>query len=461
MRRDSLAFRLVIGAALWSALMLAAGGLALSLTFREAAHRSFDLRLQAMLDSLIATTDHETDSGIERRRPLTDTRFELVYSGWYWQIDGAKGPPALMRSRSLFDLALTLPEGLAAEAAGGPAFARIPGPQGQDLRLAVRRVEYGDGSTFFFLVAGDRAEVVSEISGFNRTVSMALGVLMFGLLAGLVLQVHFGLRPLDRVARGIARIRSGETGKLEGPLPAEIEPLADELNRLIDAQRAMVERAHNQASNLAHGLKTPLAVLLNEAASEDTQLGETVRRQSRLMKDQMDHHLARARSAASAAAYGQRTEVRPVLEGLKRTLERIYERDGIEIALDCPAGLAFAGEEQDLQELAGNLMENACKWAISTVSIVAAPAEDGDGRRPYFRIDIADDGPGLSPEDRKAVLARGKRLDEKVPGSGFGLSIVDETAGLYGGSLELAEAEQGGLLARLHLPRGGPRDGMG
>ncbi|MEQ8281641.1 MAG: ATP-binding protein [Parvibaculum sp.] len=452
MRSDSLAFRLVAGAALWSVVALVAGGLILSAIFRNSVERSFDGRLDVLLDSLIATTEVDDAGNIVRLRDLSETRFDLVYSGWYWQVSPLAERPAL-RSRSLFDQTLDLAPGRGAGRNDyGLKVFDVAGPENQPLRVAERRVTLPDYDIrVSFAVAGDRGEINAEIQGFNTWLFAAMAAMGAGLLIALLIQVRFGLQPLERVRLALAQIRSGRATRLEGQFPQEIEPLADELNRLLEGNREVLERARTHVGNLAHALKTPLSVLTNEARTHDGPLGETVTRMAAQMREQIDHHLARARMAASANVLGVNTPVAPVLARIARALERIYAERGIGIAVDCPATTGFRGEAQDLEEVAGNLVDNACKWAAARVTLTVTPGVMHN-ERPFFLLAVEDDGPGLPEEARQTVLKRGTRLDETKPGSGLGLSIVTEIAELYGGELRLETSETGGLRAELLLP---------
>lgn len=453
MRSDSLAFRLIAGAALWSAIALLAGGLILSTIFRSSVERSFDSRLNVLLHSLIATTEVDQDGEIVRSRALSETRFDLAYSGWYWQIWPVAARPAL-RSRSLFDQSLDLtPSATTGRNDIGLKLFDTIGPENQPLRVAERRVTLpGYDVPVSFAVAGDRTEMNVEINSFNTWVFAAMAAMGVGLLVALLIQVRFGLRPLERVRQSLQQIRSGRATRLEGDFPMEIEPLAEELNGLLDGNREVLERARTHVGNLAHALKTPLSVLTNEARNRKDPFGETVSRMTLQMREQIDHHLARARMAAAANVLGAHTAVAPVLARLARTLERIYAERGVTIDVDCPDETGFRGEAQDLEEVAGNLLDNACKWAGEHVRIQVIA--DGGTRkgRPFLLLRVEDDGPGLPEEDRKTVLKRGARLDETKPGSGLGLAIVTEIAELYGGELKLGTSELGGLKADLFLP---------
>ena len=457
MRSDSLAFRLIAGAALWSAIALLAGGLTLSAIFRNSVERSFDGRLNVLLHSLLATTEVNENGEIIRSRGLSETRFDLAYSGWYWQIWPVAPRPAL-RSRSLFDQSLDLSpaEKTIRNEVGLKIFDTI-GPENQPLRVVERRVTLPDYDVpVSFAVAGERSEMNVEIQSFNTWLFAAMAAMGAGLLVALLIQVRFGLRPLDRVRRSLAQIRTGRATKLEGDFPLEIEPLAEELNGLLEGNREVLERARTHVGNLAHALKTPLSVLTNEARSHKDPFGETVSRMAMQMREQIDRHLARARMAAAANVLGAHTPVEPVIGRIARTLERIHADRGISIEVSCPSDAGFRGEAQDLEEVAGNLLDNACKWAEQHVRLTVTAEGIERKNRPFLLIAIEDDGPGLPESDRKTVLQRGTRLDETKPGSGLGLSIVTEIANLYGGELKLATSAMGGLRAELYLPATAP-----
>ncbi|MGB5093747.1 MAG: ATP-binding protein [Parvibaculum sp.] len=452
-RADSLAFRLIAGAALWCTLALIAGGMLLSTIFSASVERSFDGRLEVLLDSLVATTDVGKNRELVRTRGLSESRFDFAYSGWYWQIWPTASRPAL-RSRSLFDesLDITVAQDVTRDARGIKTF-DTAGPEDQTLRVMERRVMLpGYDVPVSFAVAGDKAEMQSEIQSFNNWIFLAMGAMGGGIIIALLIQVRFGLQPLERVRRALADIRSGRAMRLEGKFPQEIEPLVQELNSLLEGNREVLERARTHVGNLAHALKTPLSVLTNEARAHSDPFGDTVMRSAAQMREQIDHHLARARMAAAANVLGAHTPVAPVMSRLVRALERIYAERGIRLELLCPDTIAFRGEGQDLEELAGNLLDNACKWATSRVRVSVVAGGTSRKGRPAFRLIVEDDGPGLPETARKTVLQRGKRLDESKPGSGLGLAIVTEIAELYNGELSLSDSALGGLKAELRLP---------
>jgi signal transduction histidine kinase len=266
-------------------------------------------------------------------------------------------------------------------------------------------------------------------------------------------QVRFGLSPLRDIGQKLAAIRSGEETKLEGNLPSEIQPLQEELNALIQANWSVVERARTHVGNLAHALKTPLSVIMNEAAGQQSEFAKKISQQAAIMRRQISHYLDRARIAAQIRPVSGVTDVGSELDALSRALTKIYESRGLNLQIECPNGVRFLGEKQDFNEMAGNLMDNACKWARSSIIVTVAPQEpiSQQGEK-TFQLVIEDDGPGLPEELRRVAVKRGRRLDESVPGSGLGLSIVADLSHLYRGSLSLEEAVTGGLRARLILP---------
>jgi signal transduction histidine kinase len=447
MRRNSLALRLVASAALWCALVLSGAGYLLSTLLGATVERNFDARLGVLLEGLVAGSEIDPEGQLELRLQLGEPRFSQPLSGWYWQINA--GERTLDRSTSLWDqrlpVALTRP-------GQNAATSEVPGPLGQELRLLVRAIRLpGVDEPLLYAVAGDRAEISAEKRRFDRLLSLALGVLFLGLLGALLLQVRIALLPLRRIEAALAAIRAGTTRRLEGRFPAELQPLAQELNALLDHSEALIERARTHVGNLAHGLKTPLAVLTNEAARREGALAALVGRQVAQMRRLVDHHLARARAMATGSIIGARTEVAPLLVDLRRTLLKIYAARQLTIEVACPPELAFRGARQDLEEMLGNLLDNACKWAAHKIEVRV----EREGER--LRLTIADDGPGLAADQRAKVLERGRRLDERMPGSGLGLAIVADIVELYGGGIALERAATGGLGVTLDLPAAASR----
>lgn len=443
-RARSLANRVILSAGAWLALGLIAGGLMLSYLFRDAVERSFDARLDMLMDNLIGAANEGSEGMVSLYRSMMDPRFDRPYSGWYWQI-GAKGE-APFRSRSLWDQ--ELPSDFSKNFPREHYF-HLEGPEGQHLRAITRDVRLpGVDHVHRFIIAGDTSEVENDIAAFNTRLVwwlLSLGIL---LLATMAIQVRFGLRPLKRIGVALAAIRNGASSRLEGDFPQEIMPLVTETNALLDHNAAVVERAQKHVGNLAHALKTPLTVVANEAAAGDGPLAEVVRRQADVMRRHIDHHLVRARAAGRGSVIGSRAEVLPAVRDLMRAMERIYadRHLSFEVVVDGSAALAFKGDRQDLDEILGNVLDNAGKWAARRVVVTIAAA---DGR---VAITIDDDGPGIPAKDRDMVFARGERMDESVPGSGLGLGIVRDLTALCGGSVALDTSPLGGLRVKIDLP---------
>lgn len=453
LRGPSLVRRLVLLAAGWSFAVLVVSAVVLALLFQQAALRRFDQGLIELIDNLVAGTTVEEGKVVAPA--LTDLRALRAYSGKYWQIaEPGKGDAltVLVRSRSLWDTDLKIPAEVVnrLEAQPGrPLSYDTRDPLGAPLRaVASQALLPGRDAPVIFMAAEDRTPVDRDVRGFITATAVAFAVLAVGILAAVVLQVRVGLGPLFNLRREVADVRRGKAERLEREYPTELKPLADELNALMEHNQEVVERQRTHVGNLAHALKTPLSVMLTEARQTPGPLSEVVEHQAEAMRQQVDHHLRRARAAARNQGSGERTSVADVLDELARTLERIFQDKGVEIDWDADDELYFLGERQDLLELAGNAMENACKWCKARVRV--RTVEDGQER---LRLTVEDDGPGLTPEQREAVVRRGERLDESAPGSGLGLSIMDELARAYGGALTLGASRLGGLQVELSLPR--------
>jgi signal transduction histidine kinase len=460
MTLNSLAFRLFATAALWTLLVLAIAGVVIDYVHKREAEAAFDTRISQILTQIIAfSTLHE---GEEPRVPkiIGEPLFELTHSGWYWQItplDNATG--RRMVSASLAGESLLLPSSL--KKRPDPTniiWYNTTGPVGEALRIAENVYNAGEDESprfYSFLVAGDAETTESVNATFRLPLTIALGLAGLVLVAATLFQVRFVLWPLQVIEKRLSDIRSGNAEKLDGILPSEVAPLQTELNALIRSNQEIVERARTHVGNLAHALKTPLAVLINEARGDSSPLARKVTEQADTMTTQVNLYLDRARMAARIGVIGRVTDVRPVSESIVRALERIYHDKDLTYSLDCPYGTRFQGERQDLEEMLGNLLDNASKWARSRVSLVASATSlrAGDGAAGnWLEIRVEDDGPGLTADQIAEPIARGRRLDETKPGSGLGHSIVADLAYCYSGKFELARSESGGLSARLTLP---------
>lgn len=455
MKLNSLAFRLFATSAAWVLIVLPIAGVIIYRLYRDDLQQSFDARLEKLVNSIAVDSmagGGEPIAPKNRYEPL----FEDPISGWYWQIKpiDVKTAP-LLRSVSLGDGLIDLPvEHDIKPDENGARWMNTGGPAGEGIRL-VEVIDSpgpkGQAPRYSVIVAGPIDWLDARLANFLTRLSVALVLTGLGLVAVTLFQVRFGLLPLRRIEQGLSDIRSGTAERLGNELPTEIEPLQEELNALLTSNQEIIDRARTQVGNLAHALKTPLAVITNEAREDKSALGLKVAEQSEIMRDQINHYLDRARVAAGVSVIGRATPVKEVLEPLQRALERIHRDRNIEISVNCPADLRFRGERQDLEEILGNLCDNACKWAKSKVVV---DASSGATRRPPGRltIRIEDDGPGLSEEQRTHIGKRGVRLDETKPGSGLGLSIVTDLVQSYQGSLALDRSQLGGLRVDLVLP---------
>lgn len=459
MRANSLALRLFVSATAWAVVILVITGIVLSSLYRQAVERAFDRRLGVYLRTLVADVASPEEAANEKfPSSLGEPLFELPLSGWYWQVTRTDpGKNEVRASRSLWDGGLPHLQDLRVPA--GPSGSRegyVSGPEDQRLRLVERNIDLGDEGHYLVAVAGDAAEITEETRSFDQALIVTFSILAAVLLLTTMFQVRFGLAPLKRITDSLAAIRSGSAERLAGKFPEEIAPLARETNALIEANKEIVERARTHVGNLAHALKTPLSVMVNEATARGNDpFALKVKEQADIMRDQVARHLERARLAARLTVVGSITEVEPVVTALARTMEKIHRDKNIAIEVRADAQARFRGERPDLEEMLGNLVDNACKWASARVGIeVVRERPDPASAVEVVRIVVDDDGRGLSPTEREQVAKRGRRLDETKPGSGLGLSIVVELSALYGGGLTLGTAPLGGLRAELVLPAG-------
>ncbi len=459
----SLVWRLVRSAAMWVVPALLFTAFSLIWFYRVSTYRIFDDPLVNTIQALIASVethpqDDEThpDGGeIHLTSEPIDPRYQLALSGRYWLIgelkEGGHLEP-ILGSPSLYGATLILPAAdakIIRERQGDVVRSISQGPDNEPLRLAAQSVIFPDmgDKPVVIVAAADRRPAAQAVRQFALLALGLMSVLALGLVTAIFMQVRLGLRPLFDLRRRVVDVREGRANSVEGEYPKEIEPLAEELNSLIGHNRDVVEYARTHVGNLAHALKTPLAVLVNETDGKKTSLAKIVARQSETMSKQVDHHLRRARAAARGQSIGEKTPVAETVNSLVRTLGRIYRDKDLDFQIDLEDGLMFRGEKRDLEEMVGNLLDNACKWTKAKISVQAGVAHDNK-----IKITIDDDGPGMAPDQYENVLKRGTRLDETTPGTGFGLSIANDLAKAYKGSLKLDKSPMGGLRTILVVP---------
>jgi signal transduction histidine kinase len=442
-RSVSLTGRMIVISSVWIVMLLGFGGFALNRVLTSAITSNFDAQLDYVMTAMISSSEIGPEGEVLFNRALADQRFLEPYSGLYFQITGRGYDP--YPSRSLWDrrLVVTAHNDTDVHYYDSDEFPT------EKLRIIERDVRLpGSPVRWRFQVAQSRDLIDDQIGVILRTMVRSFGVLGLGLILLAAIQAVYGLWPLRRVRRAIAAIRSGRKSRVEERLPREIEPLTEELNALLAHNETQAEEARRHAGNLAHALKTPLTVITNAATARSADLADTVCREATTMRRQIDHHLARARAVGRRASAHARAPVWPSLEAVERAVSRLHPRVTVDLAGDKQAAVRV--ERQDLDEMLGNLIENAAKYGGGRVFVTARTIPD------CVEIEVEDDGKGIPEGERGTIFDRGARLDTGKPGTGLGLAIVRDVAQIYGGSIHLEESEDlGGLLARLRLPLAG------
>ena len=459
----SLVMRLVRSAIFWAVPFLIISALTILWFYRSSTLTLFDDPLDATVTSLVASANSELNKDHPEqilslaREPL-DPRYQQALSGRYWLIgqiyrDGRILP--VSASRSMAGETLSLSPNDAVILYDDPSEvlrSRTIGPDNEPLRFTARMAFLPglEDTPLVMIAAADSRPANSAIFRFALLAIGVMLLLIIGIFTAVFMQVRIGLKPLFDLSRQVVDVKEGREVRVSGHYPREIYPLANELNGLIDHNADVVKRARTHVSNLAHALKTPIAVLQNESEQNKSALSSVVSRQTETMKKQVEHHLQRARAATRGQTIGTVTEVPPIIEGMVRTMPRIYRNKDVKVSLDINPTLVFRGEKRDLDEMLGNLIDNAFKWTKTDVSVVAQNAKTDES---MMEITISDNGPGIKKKDYAQAIKRGMRLDETTPGTGFGLAIVDDLARAYKGSMALGEVDKGGLKVTLILPR--------
>lgn len=438
--------RLILGAIVWITAGTVAGGLILIDLFRTRVQDEFTSELDHHATELAAIVRVDADGQPVLSQPLSDYRFDDPTSGHYWQVEvPGKG---VLRSASLGDRRLTY-SGTPSTAEDTP-YRTVPGPGGQVIQVERALPSRLGGPPILVAVAIELRAFDAMMAELRQTITIALAMLALGLIAAALAQVAFGLRPLGNVRQALRAISLGQARRLPDDLPPEVAPLVRGINEVLAANEVVVRRARIQAGNLAHALKTPLAVLMDEAErmAARGESGDVILRQCERMRRQIEYQLTRARAAASSASVASATPLVPAITTLVSAIARLHRDRGLRF--DQPErddGLVVSCEAEDLDEMLGNLLDNAAKWARSVVVVrVTAP------RPGWVRIAVEDDGPGMPEDAHEKVFQVGQRLDEEMPGSGLGLAIVRDIAELYGGLAQAARSELGGAMVWLELP---------
>jgi signal transduction histidine kinase len=438
----SLHWRLAIASLVWLPVALVASGLALVEIFR---HYASDVYRQSLMHDAAHIAETLNTGGMNAvsiSRLLPDSRYQLRYSGRYWQIDIVDAPS--IRSDSLSDFRLSLPEKSTPQSPG--RFASVKGPNGQELLAFAQIVDIVNAHRrATILVASDRRQLNVTIDSFRSTLAISLLVLGVGLLIAVFMQINIGLSPLRKLRAAVEELKRGNTSELESAWPSELAPLADDLKSVAFRNRQLVERAKSGAQNLAHGLKTPLAVLMNHARDGESCNSDDVQKQLHAMRNYIERHLARTNAGTSSLEFRGRIDARRTILRIAETLSRLHPEKTLHSKFFAES-LSFLGSEDDLSDIVGNILENAFIWARKSIELEVFDS------RGSLAIHIADDGPGIPEDRRDEVLQRGVRFDETAPGSGFGIPIADDMIKLYGGRLVLDQSRLGGLMVKIYLP---------
>ena len=459
MRSNSLTARVLLLASAWSALALVVIAVVISTLYRQGVERSFTDLLRAQLYNVINSITVSNENTLAGSPQLGDLRFSQPDTGWYWVVE----PLGNFQTAPLVSSSLgvsTLPVPGILDVPFDNRYERyyvVTDGAGNRVQVAETEVVLdGEGRAARFRVTGNLNVVEDDVRDFSNSLYLALAVFGVGSLVVNGLAILYSLRPLDHARVALGKIRGGDAERLEGEFPREIQPLATEINALIESNRRLVERARMQVGNLAHSLKTPIAVLLNEARTMDSQHGDLVRGQVDAMQAQVQSYLSRARIAAQRGSILARAEAEPALERLVRVMRRLNPEKSFELNMQQP-GMVLAMEQQDLEEAVGNLLENAARFAQARVVVTVMPGTHSSSdpdvtRRSWVTLLVEDDGPGLEPEQITEAMKRGRRLDESRPGTGLGLSIVSEVVSEYHGTFAMQRSPLGGLKAELLLP---------
>jgi signal transduction histidine kinase len=433
---------MILTAAAWITILLIGGGAALDRVLTNSVEQNFDTQIEYVLTAMIASAEIGPDGEIRMNRPLGDQRFLEPNSGLYWQITGKDAMP--FPSRSLWDRALSPPAGHKDQSVHFRNSDEFPD---EPLRIAERSIKLPDSDVAWtFMVAQSRNSLDAQIQELRSVLVTSFFLLALGLIILAALQTFYGLWPLRAVRMAIAQMRSGKESRVTDALPDEVMPMVNELNALLDHNEKQAEESRRHAGNLAHALKTPLTVIMNSATAQAPDISETVIREATTMRRQVDHHLARARAVGRRGHSHSRALVWGSLESVERAVGRLYAHVRLDMAGDME--VAARVERQDLDEMLGNLIENAAKYGGGSVFVTVEDAGD------FVEMIIEDDGQGIPESERERLFDRGARLDISKPGTGLGLAIVRDVVEIYGGTVALEKSEDlGGLLVRLRLPK--------
>ena len=447
----SLRARLILGAFIWITIGVSTAGIFISALFRQHATELTDSEMRGHLEELASLIDLNAQGEPELYRVLSDPRFSQPDSGYSWQV--SRMGKQLIKSTSASTQDLPIPGDTLALG----DYHKVTMPDvGRTLIVYESMLSPDERNPPLRLQVNVDSRIIDiVVRTFNISLAGSMVLLAIALTAAAALQVVFGLQPMTSLGRALRTIRSGKETHLPRTFPLEVQPVVDDLNSLIDVNAQMVVRARAQAGNLAHALKTPLAVLTDEAyrleSRGQSEASQVILQQCQRMERQIDHQIARARAAASRSVPGVNAPIPVAVNSIVSAMSRLYAVKSLEFDVDIDSNCIAMCDPMDLNEMLANLIDNACKWAKTRVAIRGSVDEASN----QAVIGVEDDGAGLPPESREMVFQIGQRLDERVPGSGLGLPIVRDLAQLYDGEVRLEDSRLGGLRAVLKLPRVG------
>lgn len=439
---NTLAFRIIALSGTWILLVLVITAVMLVINHRDHISQHYDAHVAMHFEELTSASYFTKNGRFRLAFDPSDPRYAELFSGWYWEIQ--QGGKSLVRSLSLGESSLSLKDILPTK---DIMIHEITGPRNQPLRVHVleKAIEPNQES-LVFLASAPLGGITEDVAEYSNHIILGFIALGIGLMFAVVLQVRVALKPLQAISHRISEIREGKANKMPEDQLEDVRPLVDELNNLLDHNATLVKRARNQLGDLAHSVKNPLTVINNSAQDLNAKQKELILQQTRDISRSVDHYLSRARTYGTEKVLGSRYSIKKAAEDLVYAMQRIYKDRNLEFDLTPLRACWFKGEGQDLEEMLGNLLDNACKWAKSQVRMSCAT---NDGR---LEILVEDDGPGIANKEYENVMRRGRRLDESIPGHGQGLGIVKDICALYGGQLMLSRSDLGGLQAKLELP---------
>ncbi len=443
---DTLAARLFLLSSCAAIVGVALAALVISSEYRNNAQERLNDILIANIFNLMGNVELDEDGKLMGLPNLGDSRYQLFDSGWYWSVERIGEPEKRLASLSLADRTILVSEGQEFDETFQRQF-QMNDENGEALQGLEAQVFLGEGNQLYsFKITANQSALDDEIYAFTQRIALILGLLAFSIIAATYVVVRLGLEPVTRATQKLTAVRNGDAEKIDGSYPEEIQPLIDETNALIESNAVIVERARTQVGNLAHSLKTPLAVMQNELSSLSPEKESLFKEQSDTMRKQVQLYLDRARISARRSTSVASTPAFPVLEKLALVVAKLNRNTDMGFDLEPIEGVNFAGEEPDLQEVFGNLLENAAKYAETTMEI------GSDFQEGKLIVTVEDDGPGMTPKQIENAMKRGGRVDEGKTGWGLGLSIVRDIVEEYEGEFNLGVSDLGGLKATVKLP---------